>query len=233
MQRRLRSGELGDDRLAVRTLLDESLHTTQLPFGTPEAVQHVLGVLSGESHEVTIYLGGYTMGFHQLVHRVDEPPTKNSAIDPEEAPMSNTVITCPSCKTRNRVANDASGRPRCSKCHTDLPWVANVGSADFDRVVASSALPMLVDLWAPWCGPCRTVAPALEQLAVDLAGSVRVVKVNVDEAPEVSARLGVQGIPTMVLFEGGSEIARQVGALPAHAIRKWVDTNTSTAKARS
>ena len=146
--------------------------------------------------------------------------------------MSNTVIPCQSCGTRNRVANAASGRPRCSKCHTDLPWLINASADEFDHVTATSALPILVDLWAPWCGPCRTVAPALEQLAVDLAGSVRVVKVNVDEAPDVSARLGVQGIPTMVLFRSGSEIARQVGALPAHAIRQWVDTNVLPANRR-
>lgn len=147
--------------------------------------------------------------------------------------MSNTVMKCPSCGTRNRVANDASGRPRCSKCHTDLPWLANVDAGEFDDVVGTSALPILVDLWAPWCGPCHAVAPALEQLAVDLAGSVRVVKVNVDEAPGVSARLGVQGIPTMVLFDGGSEIARQVGALPAAAIRQWVDEHTSSTGAKT
>ena len=146
--------------------------------------------------------------------------------------MSNTVIPCPSCATRNRVSNDASGRPRCSKCHTDLPWLANATASEFDHVIETSTLPILVDLWAPWCGPCRAVAPALEQLAVDLAGSVRVVKVNVDEAPEVSARLGVQGIPTMVLFARGSEVARQVGALPAQAIRQWVDANTSSSKAQ-
>jgi thioredoxin 2 len=111
--------------------------------------------------------------------------------------------------------------------------LADVGSDEFDQVVATSAMPTVVDLWAPWCGPCRTVAPALEQLAADLAGSVRVVKVNVDEAPAVSARLGVQGIPTMVLYEGGTEIARQVGAMPAHAIRRWVDSHATPAKARS
>jgi thioredoxin 2 len=147
--------------------------------------------------------------------------------------MSNTVIQCPTCTTRNRVANDAAGHPRCAKCHADLPWLADVGSDEFDQVVATSAVPTVVDLWAPWCGPCRTVAPALEQLAADLAGSVRVVKVNVDEAPAVSARLGVQGIPTMVLYEGGTEIARQVGAMPAHAIRQWVDSHTTPAKASS
>ncbi len=137
--------------------------------------------------------------------------------------MANTVMTCASCKTKNRVANDASGRPRCSKCQSDLPWLANVEANEFDRVIKASTLPVLVDLWAPWCGPCKAVAPALEQLAVDMAGTVRVVKVNVDKAPKISSRLGVQGIPTMVLFNGGSEIDRQVGALPGHAIRKWVE----------
>lgn len=137
--------------------------------------------------------------------------------------MSSAVIPCPGCGVRNRVANDAAGRPRCSKCHTDLPWLAAVSAEEFDSVLARSALPVLVDLWAPWCGPCRAVAPALERLSIDLAGSVRVVKVNVDESPGISARLGVQGIPTMVLFAGGTEIDRKVGAMPADAIRRWVD----------
>lgn len=138
--------------------------------------------------------------------------------------MPATVIRCSSCGTRNRVANDASGRPRCSNCHVDLPWLAEVAEGEFNSVISSSSLPILVDLWAPWCGPCRAVAPALEQLASDLAGSVRVVKVNVDDAPGISQRLGVQGIPTMVMYSGGAEIARQVGALPGAAIRKWVDS---------
>lgn len=138
--------------------------------------------------------------------------------------MPATVVTCASCATRNRVANASPGRPRCSACHTDLPWLADVGADEFDSVVERSSLPVLVDLWAPWCGPCRAVAPALAQLAVDRAGALRVVKVNVDEAPEVSAGLGVQGIPTMVLFSRGMEVDRQVGALPAHAIERWVDS---------
>jgi thioredoxin 2 len=137
--------------------------------------------------------------------------------------MATTVVQCPACNVRNRLAKDAAGRPRCSKCHADLPWLVEAGADEFDRVIERSKLPVLVDLWAPWCGPCRAVAPALEQLAVERAGSLRVVKVNVDQSPEVSARLGVQGIPTMVLFADGVEISRQVGALPADGIRRWVD----------
>jgi len=141
--------------------------------------------------------------------------------------MTTNVIECPACGVRNRVADDAAGRPRCSKCHTDLPWLINAGATTFDDIVATSALPLLVDLWAPWCGPCRAVAPVLQQLAVDRSGTLRVVKVNVDESPGVSAKLGVQGIPTMVLFSGGVEVARQVGALPADALRRWVDAELS------
>lgn len=141
----------------------------------------------------------------------------------EEDPVSESVITCPTCGVRNRVADDVAGRPRCSSCHTDLPWLSEVAGPDFDAVIERSTLPVLVDLWAPWCGPCRSVAPLLQQLAADLAGSLRVVKVNVDESPGVSARLGVQGIPTMVIFSEGRELSRQVGALGAAPLRRWVD----------
>ena len=146
----------------------------------------------------------------------------------EEVAMSSAVVSCPGCGTRNRVPTDTAGRPRCSSCHLDLPWLVEVPAAEFDDVISRSTLPVLVDLWAPWCGPCRAVAPALEQLSVDLAGSLRVVKVNVDESPGVSARLGVQGIPTMVLFSRGKEVARQVGALPGAALRQWVDDALSS-----
>lgn len=143
--------------------------------------------------------------------------------------MTNTVIACPSCSTRNRVSDDATGRPRCSKCHTDLPWLIEADASTFDQVVSTSGMPVLVDLWAPWCGPCRAVAPILQQLSADRAGSVRVVKVNVDESPAVSATLGVQGIPTMLLFSGGEEVARQVGALPAAALDRWLDSSLKPA----
>lgn len=136
--------------------------------------------------------------------------------------MSSTVA-CPACGTKNRVPVVTGGHPRCASCKADLPWLVDATGDELTRALDQSSLPVLVDLWAPWCGPCKAVAPVLEQLAADLAGRLRVVKVNVDHAPEVSARLGVQGIPTMVLFDGGTEIARQVGALPGPAIREWVD----------
>jgi thioredoxin 2 len=135
--------------------------------------------------------------------------------------MSSTV-TCPGCSTKNRVPVVTGGRPTCAACKTELPWLVDAAGHELSPALERSSLPVLVDLWAPWCGPCKAIAPALEQLAADLAGTVRVVKVNVDHAPEVSARLGVQGIPTMVLYDGGVEVSRQVGALPGPAIREWV-----------
>lgn len=142
--------------------------------------------------------------------------------------MVSNEIRCPSCEVLNRLPTTASGRPRCGKCHTDLPWLTDASDDEFDQIIASSGLAVLVDLWAPWCGPCRAVAPALEQLAAERAGSLRVVKVNVDSSPEISARLGVQGIPTMVLYRNGIELARQVGALPGPHIARWVDDALSS-----
>ena len=141
--------------------------------------------------------------------------------------MNVSEIRCGSCGVRNRVPVRSTGRPRCAKCHADLAWLGEVSEADFDGAVASSPVPVLVDLWAPWCGPCRSIAPVLEELAAQRAGQLRIAKVNVDEAPGVSARLGVQGIPTMVLYADGAEVDRQVGALPGHAISSWIDRSLS------
>lgn len=144
--------------------------------------------------------------------------------------MARPEVRCPSCGARNRVPIVSSGRARCGKCQTDLPWLVDATADELDRAVAASSLPVLVDLWAPWCGPCRLIAPALEQLSVERAGRLRIVKVNVDEWPTVSGRLGVQGIPTMVLFADGVEVGRQVGALPAERIRTWVDATLAAGR---
>lgn len=133
------------------------------------------------------------------------------------------LITCPSCGAKNRVAAAHTGRPECGRCHAPLPWIVAAGEPDFAAVAGASSLPVLVDLWAPWCGPCRAVAPIVERLAQDYAGRLKVVKVNVDEAPSISQRYGVMGIPTLLLLRGGREVARQVGAPPEPVLRQWVD----------
>src|SRR5688572_33147009 len=98
------------------------------------------------------------------------------------------VVVCSNCQTKNRVPVVAHGIPRCGKCHTPLPWVVNATDTDFASVAEAATIPVLVDVWAPWCAPCRMVSPALEQLAGELAGRLKLVKVNADDSPAVSNR---------------------------------------------
>lgn len=141
--------------------------------------------------------------------------------------MTAEVVACPSCGVRNRVPAAAAGLPRCASCHRDLPWLVEAGETDFDRVIDSS-VPVLIDLWAPWCGPCRIVAPAVQRAAQELAGRIKVVKVNVDQAPSVSARFGVQGIPTLLLLKHRQVVGRQVGAQPESQLLTWIRTSIDT-----
>jgi thioredoxin 2 len=106
---------------------------------------------------------------------------------------------------------------------TDSHPVA-VGEQDFADAVERSPVPVLVDFWAPWCGPCRMIAPALERLASELAGRVKVVKVNVDEHPALAERHDVTGIPTLVVYKNGRVADRQIGALPPEALKRWVES---------
>jgi thioredoxin 2 len=137
--------------------------------------------------------------------------------------MASEIVQCPDCGQRNRLPPSASGKPRCAKCHKWLPWIVDSGDADYEAVVEKSSVPVLVDLWAPWCGPCRTVSPALEQLATERAGSLKLVKVNVDKAPQISQRFEVQAVPTLLITQDGKVLARRAGAAPVAALRMWVD----------
>ncbi|MGI5950420.1 MAG: thioredoxin [Brooklawnia sp.] len=136
--------------------------------------------------------------------------------------MSSNVITCRNCQTRNRVPAVASGTPTCGSCKQPLAWIAAADDTNFDRVADSSKQLVLVDLWAPWCGPCRQVTPVLEQIANDNAGKLKLVKVNVDNAPHSARRFDARSIPTLVLLRNGKQVGRQIGAQPAGTLRKWV-----------
>jgi thioredoxin 2 len=137
--------------------------------------------------------------------------------------MASAVIRCAHCGQANRVPTAAAGTPRCGKCHQPLPWIADADDATFGDIADAAKIPVIVDLWAPWCGPCRAVSPALEQLARDLAGRVKLVKVNVDTSPQISQRFGAQAIPTLLVLRGGQVAARQTGAAPLAALRSWVE----------
>lgn len=131
------------------------------------------------------------------------------------------IVRCPHCGKRNRLPERAGGVPRCAQCHEPLPWVVVGTEENFDDVVRT-ALPVLVDLWAPWCGPCRTISPLVEGAAARYAGRLKVAKVNVDDAPGISSHFGVQGIPTLLVLRDGQAVARQVGAVPEDALDAWL-----------
>ncbi|MEH0826119.1 MULTISPECIES: thioredoxin [unclassified Micromonospora] len=138
-----------------------------------------------------------------------------------------SVITCPACQKKNRIRPSPSGTPRCGACHQPLPWLVEATDATLDAELQAS-VPVLLDLWAPWCGPCRTMAPVLEQLARDRAGHLKVVKVNVDQNPAAASRYQAQSIPLLVLTRNGTELDRRTGALPGHQLRAWIDSARRT-----
>ena len=136
--------------------------------------------------------------------------------------MTGPVVPCPSCATKNRLPIVSSGLPRCAACQADLPWLVNAGDVDFDGAIATKSL-VLVDLWAPWCGPCRMVAPVVESLSRELAGRLKVVKVNVDESPAISQRYRAQSIPMLLVIDGGKVVDTVVGAQPKQVLRRTID----------
>ena len=137
------------------------------------------------------------------------------------------ITSCPACGQKNRLTYERlTDTVRCGRCKAELPAasvpVDVAEAADFDHLVASSSVPVVVDFWAPWCGPCKMVAPELEKVAARQAGRVVVAKVNTDAVAGVGDRLGIRSIPTMAVFKGGREIARTTGARPAADIEAFI-----------
>ena len=128
-----------------------------------------------------------------------------------------TILRCPRCRVPNRIGPIGSGVPRCARCKALLPWLVTADASSFDAETSAS-VPVLVDFWAPWCGPCRMVAPVLEDLAARHAGRLKVVKVDVDDEPELSARFHVRSVPLIVVMHHGRELDRILGALPRRTL---------------
>jgi thioredoxin 2 len=139
--------------------------------------------------------------------------------------MSGKKLTCLECGQVNRVPEERlSAGPRCGTCGAKLMGgkVAEVDLATLQKAARNDDVPLVVDFWAPWCGPCRQMAPQFSKAAQTLSGDVRLVKLNTEEHPQAGAKFRIRGIPTMAAFAKGKEQARQSGAMPAPAIVKWI-----------
>lgn len=143
-------------------------------------------------------------------------------IYPVDMATESRITPCPACDTKNRVPTSSSGTPTCASCKKPLPWIADSSDATLTSALETNKL-VLVDLWAPWCGPCRMVAPVLEKLANRYAGSLKVVKINVDDNPKAASTYDARSIPTLVFVKNGTIVDRVIGAQPEPALAAKID----------
>jgi len=138
---------------------------------------------------------------------------------------ANKHVVCPACNAVNRIpADKLEAGPACGKCRKALfnGQVLKLNSGNFKQHTSRNDIPVVVDFWAPWCGPCKMMAPALERAASELSPHVRLAKLNTEDEQAIGARLNIRSIPTLVLFKNGREVARQAGAMQAEDIKRWV-----------
>jgi thioredoxin 2 len=138
------------------------------------------------------------------------------------------LAACPQCHALVRVPSDRSGEhPKCPRCKAELLAGQPVAldPASFATYVERTSLPVLVDFWAPWCGPCHMMAPVLERVAHERAATLQVAKINTDEQQDLAGRFNIRSIPTLILFREGRELARQSGAVDGGTLARWLDSS--------